>query len=44
MNEDGTPMSMEEIEHKKKFIDYASVTYPEVNPIEMILPDLKGNG
>ena len=44
MNEDGTPMSNEELEKKAKFIDYAATTYPEVNPIDFKLPDLKGKG
>ena len=44
MNEDGTPMSEEEIVHKRKYLEFANVTYPEVNPIEMLLLDHKGNG
>jgi len=44
MNDDGTPMSEEEIIHKRKFLDFAKVTFPEVNPIDMLLPDNKGNG
>jgi len=35
MNEDGTPMSEEEITLKRKFIDYAAITFPEVNPIDL---------
>ena len=44
MNEDGTPLSEEEIVHKRKFLEFANVTFPEVNPVEMVLPDFKGNG
>ena len=44
MNDDGTPMSEEEIVHKRKFLDFAKVTFPEVNPVEMILPDFKRSG
>ena len=44
MNEDGTPMSDEELEMKAKVIDYAATTFPEVNPIDFKLPDLKGKG
>lgn len=43
-NEDGTPLSNEEQELKKKFIDFAKTTFPEVNPIDLVLPDFKGNG
>lgn len=44
MNDDGTPMSEEELTHKRKYLDYASMSFPEVNPIEMLLPEHKGNG
>ena len=43
-NEDGTALSEEELIHKKKFIDFAAVAYPEVNPIDLVVKDLKGNG
>ena len=37
-------MSEEELEMKNKFIDYGATVYPEVNPIDFKLPELKGNG
>ena len=43
-NEDGTPMSPEEIEAKRRTIDYASQTFPEVNPVELLVPGPKGSG
>ena len=43
-NEDGTPVSNEEIVYRKKFIDFAATTFPEVNPIDYNLPDLHGKG
>jgi len=44
MNEDGTPVSNEEVVFRHKYIDFAATTYPEVNPIDYTLPDLKGSG
>lgn len=44
MNEDGTPMSEDEIAFEKKVINFASVVYPEHNPIDFKLPDLHGKG
>ena len=41
MNADGTPLSEEEIIHMRKCILYADVTFPEVNPVSMLLPDFK---
>ena len=44
VNEDGTPKSQDELDYDRKYLDFAKVTFPEVNPIEMLLPDHKGNG
>ena len=44
MNEDGTPLSPEELEYHRKFIDYTKEVYPVINPIDMLLPAHKGNG
>ena len=44
LNEDGNPLTGEELTLKKKYIDFASTTFPEVNPIDMVLPDYKGSG
>ena len=44
LNEDGNPLTEEEATFKKKYIDFASTTFPEVNPIDMVLPDYKGSG
>ena len=43
-NEDGTPMSEEELKVKRKYIDFAKITFPEVNPIDFTRPEIKGNG
>ena len=44
MNEDGTPMSEEEMTHRRKYVDFTQETFPEVNPIELLLPEYKGSG
>ena len=44
VNEDGTPLSPEELEHHRKFIDFSKEAYPMVNPIDFLLKDYKGNG
>ena len=43
-NEDGTPMNEEELKVKRKYIDFAKITFPEVNPIDFTVPAIKGNG
>ena len=37
-------MSEEEIKVKRKYIDFAATTFPEVNPIDLVRPEIKGNG
>ena len=44
MNDDGTQMSEEQLTHRRKYLNFASDTFPEINPIEMLLPEHKGNG
>ena len=44
LNEDGKPLSEEELTFKRKYLDFASTTFPEVNPVDMVLPDYKGRG
>ena len=34
----------EEVEYQRKYLDYKAVKWPEVNGIEMVRPDYKGNG
>ena len=37
-------LSPEEEEYQRKYLDYKVSRWPEVNGIEMVRPDYKGNG
>ena len=41
MNEHGEAMSEDDSLMRRKFIDYTAVTFPEVNPIDLVLSDSK---
>ena len=44
MGDDGTPLSMDEYLVRRKFIDFREVDFPEINPIEMVVPAYKARG
>ena len=38
------PNSKEEALFQKKYTDFATETFPEINPVDVIQPDYKGQG
>ena len=41
---DGNPLPKEEALFQKKYTDFATETFPEINPVDVIQPDYKGQG
>jgi len=41
---DGQPLSPEEATLKRKKVDFSKFVFPEVNPLELSLPDYKNKG
>lgn len=43
LDDEGVPLSTDELTFKRKYINFAKTAFPEVNPIDYKLPSLKGN-